>query len=218
MPPIVDATDHFQPERVFCIGRNYAEHIREFDNDPAQPPVIFMKPPQSLLAPGKTIDLIAGAGALHYETELVVLIGSAGKVTDPARAPEFIRALGVGSDLTLRELQTELRRKGAPWECSKAFEKSAPLGWLHTLDPQRDRLEALTFAGYVNGELRQSGCSGKMIYPIVRLLVELSRYWSLLPGDLIYTGTPSGVGELHSGDVMKLIDHRGSEFSWRVSA
>ena len=206
-----------EAQRVFCIGCNYAEHVKELHGFEEIPPVIFMKPAESLAAPGKVLSPPPGyCGAFDYETELVVMIGRPGRAENIADADKFIAALGVGCDLTLRTLQKELRAKALPWECSKAFENSAPLGVLHKFDPAQDDLEALSFCGAVNGEIRQNGSSGDMIYPIRRLIVEISRYWELRPGDLIFTGTPVGVGELHDGDIMSLTDHKNKTFSWRI--
>lgn len=204
-------------QRVFCIGCNYAEHVRELHGFEEIPPVIFMKPAASLTAPDTELSPPPGyKGAFDYEAELVVMIGRRGRVASLAEAANFIGALGVGCDLTLRTLQKELREKALPWECSKAFENSAPLGSLHKFDQTCEDLNALTFSGSVNGEIRQRGNSKDMIYPIDRLLVEISRYWELQEGDLIFTGTPVGVGALHNGDVMELTDHKNKTFSWRI--
>ena len=206
-----------QPGRVFCIGCNYAEHVRELHGFEEIPPVVFMKPAESLIGIDTAIAPPEGyTGQMDYETELVFMIGKSGKAKDAAEAAEMIGAIGVGCDLTLRTLQKELRAKALPWECSKAFENSAPLGKLHKFNAAEDKLDELCFAGYVNGELKQQGNSKDMIYPVTRLIVELSKYWVLKEGDLIYSGTPVGVGPLKSGDEVKLVDHKGESFIWRV--
>lgn len=208
----------FKPAgRVFCIGCNYSEHVRELHGFEEIPPVIFMKPAESLLAPGGVIAPPPGySGALDYETELVIGIGKNGRAVNEAEAESFVGSLGIGCDLTLRTLQKELRAKALPWECSKAFENSAPLGVLHKYDPEVDDLEALEFSGRINGELRQSGNTGDMIYPVRRLIVEISRYWQLQEGDLIFSGTPVGVGALNDRDELQLTDHRKQTYTWRV--
>ena len=206
-----------KPGRVFCIGCNYAEHVRELHGFEEIPPVVFMKPAESLIEVGTLIAPPAGyTGQMDYETELVFMIGKEGQAQNADEAAAMIGAIGVGCDLTLRTLQKELRAKALPWECSKAFENSAPLGKLHKFDAGSDKLDALCFAGYVNGELKQQGNSKDMIYPVTRLIVELSKYWVLKEGDLIYSGTPVGVGPLKSGDEVKLVDHKGESFIWRV--
>lgn len=204
--------------RVFCIGCNYAEHVRELHGFEEIPPVIFMKPAESLTAPGSILTPPPGyQGQFDYETELVFMIGRTGRAATEAEAADFIAAIGIGCDLTLRTLQKELRSRSLPWECSKAFENSAPLGVLHKYDPAVDVLEDLQFSGAVNGELRQSGNSGDMIYPVRRLIVEISRYWELKCGDLIFSGTPQGVGALQNNDEIQLTDHRQQTYTWRVN-
>ncbi len=204
--------------RVFCIGCNYAEHVRELHGFEEIPPVVFMKPAEALVAAGNAVTPPPGySGNMDYETELVFMIGRNGRAANAAEAAAMIGAIGIGCDLTLRTLQKELRAKSLPWECSKAFENSAPLGTLYEFDPSVDDLENLEFSGYVNDELRQSGNSRDMIYPVTRLVVELSRYWELKRGDLIFSGTPRGVGALKNGDVIKLIDHKKQSHIWRVN-
>ena len=203
--------------RVFCIGCNYAEHVRELHGFEEIPPVVFMKPAEALTAPGTALTPPAGyKDQFDYETELVFMIGKSGKAVCEAEAESFIGAIGIGCDLTLRTLQKNLRAKALPWECSKAFENSAPLGTLHKFDPAVDKLEELTFSGVINGKVRQQGNSKDMIYPVRRLIVELSKYWVLKEGDLIFSGTPQGVGALADGDVIELIDHRKQSYTWRV--
>lgn len=204
--------------RVFCIGCNYAEHVRELHGFEEIPPVVFMKPAQSIVPPDSILTPPPGyKDQFDYETELVFMIGKNGRATDLEEAAGFIKAIGVGLDLTLRTLQKTLRTKALPWECSKAFENSAPLGVLHEFDPAVDKLDDLLFSGTINGELRQQGNSGNMIYPIQRLIVEISRYWNLAEGDLIFSGTPQGVGELRNNDEITLKDHRNKTYSWRVN-
>lgn len=204
--------------RVFCIGCNYAEHVRELHGFEEIPPVVFMKPAEALVGPGQTIAPPPGyTGQFDYETELVVMIGKSGRAADAQSAVAMVGAVGIGCDLTLRTLQKELRAKALPWECSKAFEKSAPLGVLHKFDASAEDLTALKFTGKVNGTVRQQGDTGDMIYPVSRLIMELSRYWELQAGDLIFTGTPQGVGALQDGDIIELIDHKKCTYSWRVN-
>ena len=185
------ADKEIEARRVFCIGCNYTEHVRELHGFEEIPPVIFMKPAESLTSENITLAPPPGyTGQFDYETELVVLIGKEGRAVCEEEADDFIGGIGVGCDLTLRTLQKELRAKSLPWECSKAFENSAPLGVIHKFDKAVDDLENLQFSGMVNGEVRQNGNSKDMIYPIRRLIVEISRYWVLKAGDLIFTGTP----------------------------
>lgn len=188
--------------RIFCIGRNYAAHVRELGHAEDGECVVFMKPATSLVAADAPLTLPRKRGAVHFEAEMTVRIGTAGRDIDEASAHRHIDAVGLGIDLTLRDLQTTLRERGAPWEACKAFDGSAPLGpW----QPRPDGdLQALRFSCSVNGELRQEGDTGHMLFPVARILRILSETWTLLPGDIIYTGTPAGVGPLVAGDVITL--------------
>lgn len=207
----------YTAQRVFCIGCNYVAHIEELNNDMPDSPVIFMKPATSLVSSEqKTVSYPNFCEDLHFETELVILIGKEGVPADEVDARNFIAGLAVGLDLTMRDVQTELREKGLSWEKCKAFDQSAPIGEFTAFDPACD-LENIKFSGSVNGKLRQSGDSALMIFPISRLIKELSKYWSLLPGDLIFTGTPEGVGSLQRGDNIEITDSQGKNYSWEIS-
>jgi 2-keto-4-pentenoate hydratase/2-oxohepta-3-ene-1,7-dioic acid hydratase in catechol pathway len=206
----------YTAQRVFCIGRNYVAHIEELGNEMPGSPVIFMKPATSLVPPDqKVVKYPEASKNLHFETELVILIGRKGIPEDEEDARNYIAGLAVGFDLTMRDVQDELREKGLSWEISKAFDQSAPIGEFSPFSPDCD-LTRIKFTGMVNDEIRQRGNSGLMIFPITRLIKELSKFWELLPGDLIYTGTPAGVGSVNIGDELKIIDHEGKTFSWQV--
>ena len=208
--------EQFRCSRIFCIGRNYVEHIEELGNERPESPVIFSKPPTSLVAPGKTIRFPRCGETPHYETELVVLIGKKGVPSDRNDAAKFVAGLAVGYDLTLRDTQNKLLAKALPWEICKGFDDSAPIGEFSPFSGSADDLAKLTFSGSIDGVLRQSGDTSKMIFPIPELLLAISRYWELLPGDLIYTGTPPGVGKLSPGAVLEATDHTGTSFSWKL--
>lgn len=208
--------EQFRCSRIFCIGRNYVEHIEELGNERPESPVIFSKPPTSLVAPGKTIRFPRCGETPHFETELVVLIGKKGVPSDRNDAAKFVAGLAVGYDLTLRDTQNKLLAKALPWEICKGFDDSAPIGEFSPFSGSADDLAKLTFSGSIDGVLRQSGDTSKMIFPIPELLLAISRYWELLPGDLIYTGTPPGVGKLSPGAVLEATDHTGKSFSWKL--
>ena len=190
-------------QRIFCIGRNYAAHAEELGNDIPDEPVVFMKPPSALVASGEAVLFPGHGDELHHEAELVIVIGRTGRVTKPEQAARFIAGLGLGLDLTMRDVQRDLKAKGLPWERAKAFPQSAPLGPLRPYDDSVD-LGALTFTCRVNDEIRQEGDTSLMLFPVAELLVRLSAIWTLRLGDLIFTGTPKGVGELETGDVVSL--------------
>ncbi|MGB8657974.1 MAG: fumarylacetoacetate hydrolase family protein [Candidatus Zixiibacteriota bacterium] len=201
--------------RVFCIGRNYAEHVQELSNVIPTKPVVFIKPATCLVEPGERIHFPKHGKELHHEVEIVVKVGREGKVTTEEEALSFVSAITVGLDLTLRDVQEELKKKGLPWEIAKAFEQSAPIGDLVTYDQSLD-LNNISFGCRVNGVERQRGNTGDMIFGFGRLLVELSKIWVLRPGDLIYTGTPSGVGPLKIGDTIQVESDPIGSFSWGI--
>ncbi len=205
----------YTPQRVFCIGRNYAEHARELRSELPQSPVVFMKPPDCLVPPGKRIPFPAHGKELHFEAELVVVIGLSGMPVNEEDAREWVAGLTLGLDLTLRDVQQELKEKGLPWELSKAFEQSAPLGDTAIIPPHT--LEDLSFECRVNGEIRQTGRVQEMIFSIPRLICELGKIWVWRPGDLIYTGTPAGVGPLAPGDVIEVSGPLLGSFSWSMT-
>jgi len=185
--------------RIFCIGRNYAKHIAELGNTlPGKECVVFMKPASCLVAPNEAITLPTDIGEIHHEAELVVEISHGGRDIAASRAREHIGAIGLGLDLTLREVQTELKNTGEPWEKAKAFDFSAPLGPLVALTDEMD-LAQMHFEFSVDGVVRQRGDTQHMLTGVADIIQVLSRHWRLLPGDLIYTGTPEGVGPIEPG-------------------
>jgi 2-keto-4-pentenoate hydratase/2-oxohepta-3-ene-1,7-dioic acid hydratase in catechol pathway len=202
-------------ERVFCIGRNYVEHAQELSNVIPSKPVIFIKPASCLVGPGEKIHFPKHGKELHHEVEIVVKVGREGRPGTEEEALSFISAITIGLDLTLRDVQEDLKKKGLPWEIAKAFEQSAPLGDFIPYDQSLD-LSNISFGCNVNGIQRQRGNTGEMIFSIPRLLVELSKIWTLLPGDLIYTGTPSGVGPLKIGDIIEAESDQIGSFSWSI--
>ncbi len=203
--------------RIFCIGRNYVDHVTELASPLPVAPVIFMKPPSSLVRTGEPIHFPRHGQELHHEVELVVKIGRAGRVAAPHQAPAYVGGISLGLDLTLRDVQRQLKQKGLPWEAAKAFEQSAPIGDFVAYDASIDLCD-IAFHCSVNGVQRQAGNSRDMIFPVARLLVELSRIWSLQPGDLLFTGTPAGVGPLRIGDRVEIGSKLTGAFAWTIVA
>lgn len=201
--------------RLFCIGRNYVEHIQELSNAIPEKPVIFIKPATCLVKPGEKIHFPKHGKELHHEVEIVVKIGREGRVAREEEALSYVSGVTVGLDLTLRDVQADLKKKGLPWEIAKAFDQSAPIGDFVPYDKSVD-LNNISFGCKVNGIERQRGNSRDMIFSIPRLLVELSKIWLLRPGDLIYTGTPSGVGPLTIGDTIEIESDVTGSFSWNI--
>lgn len=189
--------------RIFCIGRNYAKHIEELGHQDAAKCVVFMKPASCLVPPDRPLALPRGQGAVHHEAELVVMIGQGGRNISRREALEHIGGLTLGLDLTLRDLQNKLKSEGSPWERCKAFDGAAPIAELQAYDDKLD-LAKLEFTCSVNGELRQRGNTKDMLYPVAQLIEILSQTWALQPGDLVFTGTPEGVGPLVAGDHVEL--------------
>jgi 2-keto-4-pentenoate hydratase/2-oxohepta-3-ene-1,7-dioic acid hydratase in catechol pathway len=204
--------------RVFCIGRNYAEHIRELGDMGAAQCVVFMKPAASVLPPDAEVRIPREQGPVHHECEVVVGIGRDapdGKSIPLGDALFYVDAVSLGLDLTLREVQNRLKSTGQPWELCKSFEGSAPLGPLVPVTTQV-RLDAISFQCRVNGVIRQEGNTRDMLFPVPRIIEILSRSWRLRAGDLIFTGTPPGVGPLESGDLIEAESPQIGAFSWKI--
>ncbi len=201
------------PRRIFCIGRNYSAHNLEMGEAPDSDCVVFMKPVTSLVPPGSGVKLPRSAGEVHHEAELVLALSRGGSCIPVERARGCIGAVALGLDLTLRDLQASLKREGRPWELSKAFDNGAPLGSFTTVDESYD-LGSIRFECFVDGELRQQGDVAKMNYTPGRLVEILSRTWNLAPGDIIYTGTPGGVGPINPGNTVTVASPALGSYSW----
>lgn len=187
--------------KIICVGRNYADHAKELKNDIPTEPVIFLKPDSALLKDGKAFYLPDHLGEIHHELEIVLRICKNGKHISEKFAPDYYDQIGLGIDFTARELQTQLKNKGLPWELAKGFDNSAVLGDLKPkagLNPADLGLELR-----INGETRQTGHTSDMLFTFDKIISFVSRYFSLRQGDLIYTGTPAGVGPVKIGDELK---------------
>ncbi|WP_265500306.1 fumarylacetoacetate hydrolase family protein [Paracoccus beibuensis] len=196
--PVHGSSDRFAVRRIFCVGRNYADHAREMGHDPdREPPFFFTKPADALLTDGARLSWPLATNDLHFEGELIVALGAGGTTLSPNDAVATIWGFAAGNDLTRRDLQGEAKRMGRPWDMAKGFDGSAVCGPLHrAAGPMtHGRIEAA-----VNGEVRQQACLSQMIWPVADILSHLSRLVRLAPGDLVYTGTPAGVGALLPGD------------------
>ena len=188
--------------RLFCIGRNYANHAAEMNSAVPSKPMIFLKPSTALVRNRGEVVLPAASNEVHHEVELVAAIGKAGKDIPEAEALSYVVAYAVGLDMTARDIQAEAKKKGHPWSVAKGFDTFAPLGDFVPAD-QVDDPQQLTIALRINGEIRQQGTTGDMIFPITRLIAYCSSIFTLLPGDLLYTGTPEGVGPVVAGDKLE---------------
>lgn len=209
-----DGTE-INPGRVFCIGGNYGEHIRELGHGDVDQCIIFMKPTQSLVNTGEKISIPRNRGRVDHEVELVALLSGGGCDVSPDNALNLLQGLSLGLDLTLRDEQNRLRNNGHPWELCKAFEQSAPIG---DFTPFSSELHpgCIDFSCSVNGDIRQKGHSADMIFSLTKLISIISRIWSLSTGDLIYTGTPPGVGPIYPGDVISIESPQLGTFRWDI--
>ncbi len=188
--------------KIFCVGRNYAEHAKELGNEIPEEPVIFMKPKSALLQANTPFYYPEFSNELHYEVELVLRISKNGKYIQEHQAEKYYDAISVGIDFTARDIQAELKKKGLPWEKAKAWDNSAVLGKWQELNPTILK-NPIHFTLLQNGTTVQSGDSTHMIFSFNKIIANISQYFSLNIGDLIYTGTPSGVGECVTGDLLE---------------
>jgi len=192
----------FPVHRIYCVGRNYADHALEMGGDPVrEPPFFFQKNPDSLVPDGGVFPYPGRSVDVQYEIELVVALGEGGSSIPLDRALDRVFGYAVGIDMTRRDLQAEAKRQGRPWEVGKAFERAAPCSALVpasvTGHPRRGAIRLA-----VGGEVRQQGDLAQMIWSVAETIAELSTLFTLAPGDLIFTGTPKGVGPVRRGDVL----------------
>ncbi len=188
--------------KIFCVGRNYADHAKELGNAVPEEPVIFMKPKSALLQANVPFYYPEFSNELHYEAEVVLRVSKNGKYVDEASAPNYYDAFTIGIDFTARDIQAELKKKGLPWEKAKAWDNSAVTGKWISFDPVL-RKQPILFSLRKNGETVQSGNTADMIFSFDKILSYISQYFSINIGDLIYTGTPAGVGECVTDDILE---------------
>jgi fumarylpyruvate hydrolase len=198
---IADSADRFPVRRIWCVGRNYADHAREMGFSERELPFFFAKPADAVVPGGGTVRVPPLTNDYQHEIELVVAIGKAGARIPVAEAGAYVFGYAVGLDMTRRDLQLELREHKRPWEMAKAFDQSAPIGAI-----RRSSGNGVIDSGEiwlrVNGTERQRGDIGQLIWSVAEVIAKLSEYVELAPGDLIFTGTPAGVGKVQAGDVL----------------
>jgi 2-keto-4-pentenoate hydratase/2-oxohepta-3-ene-1,7-dioic acid hydratase in catechol pathway len=188
--------------KIFCIGRNYAEHTKELKNDIPESPVVFMKPQTALLKDNKPFYLPSFSKEMHYETELVFRIGKNGKSVQAKYALSYIDAFTVGIDFTARDLQSVCKQKGLPWEIAKSFDNSAAIGTWLPINESKD-IQDINFSLLLNGIPVQKGNSKDMLFSLDKIIAYISVYFTLQQGDIIFTGTPVGVSSVKIGDVLE---------------
>lgn len=191
---------NFSVQNIFCIGRNYVEHAKELNNPVPSSPVVFMKPTSSLCYSGENLIIPKLSSRVDHEVEIVLVVGKKGKNIPESDAHNYISHLGIGLDFTARDLQDKAKEKSLPWTIAKGFDTFAAIGNFNAFKGDASELESISFQLEVNGEVKQKGSTANMIFPIVSLVSYLSTIFTLSEGDLIFTGTPSGVGALKQGD------------------
>jgi fumarylpyruvate hydrolase len=197
--PVTGRSERFPVRRIFCVGRNFAEHAREMGADDKEPPFFFTKPADAVVESGSRIPYPPATANLHHEGELVVAIGKAGAMVSEEDAPKLIWGHAAGNDLTRRDLQAEAKASRRPWDMAKGFDKSAVVGAVRS-----GPLPQASLRCSVNGTTRQEARLSDMLLTPAEIIAALSRLVSLAPGDLIFTGTPAGVGPLTRGDTCKV--------------
>ncbi|HET7868358.1 MAG TPA: fumarylacetoacetate hydrolase family protein [Burkholderiaceae bacterium] len=200
--PIQGQPAGFPVRRIYCVGRNYVEHAKEMGHSGREPPFFFMKPADAIVPVASGVGRLpypSLTSNLHHEVELVVAIGRGGSAIPVERALEHVWGYAVGLDMTRRDLQNDMKKQGRPWSIGKGFDASAPIGPL-TPAAQAPGIHAAAIRLTVNGSTVQSGRIDGMIWSVAEIIAHLSQAWALAPGDLVYTGTPEGVGPVKVGD------------------
>ena len=188
--------------KIICIGRNYIDHIKELSNQKPMNPVVFLKPDSSVIAKNQNFIIPSFSNEIHHEVELVIKINKVGKHIDKSFSHKYYDEIGLGIDFTARDIQSNLKEKGHPWEKSKAFDNSCMVGNFLKKEKIED-ISKIEFSLKKNNEVVQSGCSNDMLWKIDELISYVSQYFTLKIGDLIFTGTPSGVSKVESGDILE---------------
>jgi fumarylpyruvate hydrolase len=212
--PVEGQAEGFPVRRILCVGRNYAAHRREMGGDDRDPPFFFSKPADAVVPPGRDPAFPPRTSNLHHEVELVVALSAGGADVPVEKALDLVFGYAVGVDLTRRDLQAAAKDKGQPWEAAKGFDESAPISairkWSGPAPQGPIRLS-------VNGETKQDAAVADMIWSVAEIIAEASRLWRLAPGDLIYTGTPEGVGRLERGDRIEASVEGVGDLSFRMA-
>lgn len=216
---ISGSTERFPVRRVYCVGRNYADHAKEMGHSGREPPFFFLKPADALfnVADGQSRDwpYPSLTNDLHHEVELVVAIGKGGKNIPVEKAAHHIWGYAIGLDMTRRDLQAAMKKESKPWCIGKGFDHGAPIGPLFPIE-KTGEITSGPITLKVNGEIRQTGDMSDLIWNINEVIAHISNAWELQPGDLIYTGTPAGVAAVKPGDVLTATADRVGSFSIKI--
>ena len=201
--------------KIICIGRNYSDHIKELSNERPKEPVVFIKPDSSIIAKNQNFIIPAFSYEIHHEVELVVKINKVGKYIDESFSNKYYNQIGLGIDFTARDIQNKLKEKGHPWEKSKAFDNSCLVGDFINIEEIED-ISNINFELKKNSSIVQSGNSSNMLWKIDEIISYVSQYFTLKIGDLIFTGTPSGVSKVISGDLLEGFINSKKMFSLKI--
>ncbi len=201
--------------KIICIGRNYAKHIEELQNEKPENPVIFLKPDSAILSKKMPFVMPSFSNDVHYEVEVIVKICKLGKHIQPKFALNYYNEIGLGIDFTARDIQAESKNKGLPWEKAKAFDGSALVGKFYNKEVFED-LNNLPFQLYKNHQLVQDGNTSAMLWKIDELISYVSQFFTLKIGDIIFTGTPAGVGKVERGDILRATLNNVDNFTVKV--
>jgi 2-keto-4-pentenoate hydratase/2-oxohepta-3-ene-1,7-dioic acid hydratase in catechol pathway len=188
--------------KIICIGRNYTEHINELANERPSDPVVFMKPDSAILLKNFPFVIPSFSNDIHYEVEILVKINKVGKHIETKFAPKYYNEIGLGIDFTARDVQSKCKEKGLPWEKAKAFDGSAVIGEFYAKENFKD-VNNINFSMLKNGEVVQKGNTNEMLWKIDELISYVSQFFTLKIGDIIFTGTPAGVGKVNADDELK---------------
>ena len=201
--------------KIICIGRNYSDHIKELSNERPKDPVVFIKPDSSIIAKNQNFVIPTFSDEIHHEVELVVKINKVGKYIDKSFSNKYYNQIGLGIDFTARDIQNKLKEKGYPWEKSKAFDNSCMVGDFINIGEIED-ISNINFELKKNSRIVQSGNSSNMLWKIDEIISYVSQYFTLKIGDLIFTGTPSGVSKVTSGDFLEGFINSNKMFSLKI--
>jgi fumarylpyruvate hydrolase len=213
--PVEGGSALFPVRRILCVGRNYAAHRREMGGDDREPPFFFTKPADAVVPAGKDVAYPSVTTNFHHEIELVAALGGGGADISPADALALVWGYAAGVDLTRRDMQNAAKDKGQPWDASKGFDQSAPVGLIRRAVSPGQPLGRIALS--VNGQVRQDASLSDMIWNVAEVISQASRLWRLAPGDLIFTGTPEGVGPLARGDRVEGRIEDVGEVSFRIA-
>ena len=215
--PIQDSDEFFPVRRIYCVGQNYGDHVREMGGDPKQnPPVFFSKPANAIVTDNQPVAYPQATDNLHYEVELVVALSSGGRNIDAGEAGNCVFGYSVGIDFTRRDMQAAAKKGGKPWDAAKGFDQSAPIAAIAPVQNEHPSAERIWLS--VNGETKQDATLADMIWSVPEIIAALSNLYTLQAGDLIFTGTPAGVSAVVAGDRIKAGIDSISEIEFELTA